>query len=163
MTDQFCVRVTKDHLVFSAAHFITFGDNTCERLHGHNFRVEAVVEGSLGTHSYVVDFIALRDALHAIVAKLDHRMLLPASHPLIRVEPGDEEVVVRFENRRWVFPQGDCVVLPVDNTTAELLAQWIADQLLVEYPVLSDGVSRLSVSVDENHGQWATCQRCLEA
>lgn len=34
---QFRVRVTKDHLVFSAAHFITFNGNICERLHGHNW------------------------------------------------------------------------------------------------------------------------------
>ncbi|MEZ5948126.1 MAG: 6-carboxytetrahydropterin synthase [Planctomycetaceae bacterium] len=32
------VRVTKDHLVFSAAHFITFNGTICERLHGHNWR-----------------------------------------------------------------------------------------------------------------------------
>ncbi|MGH7129220.1 MAG: 6-carboxytetrahydropterin synthase, partial [Planctomycetaceae bacterium] len=36
--DTYRVRVTKDHLVFSAAHFITFAGNVCERLHGHNWR-----------------------------------------------------------------------------------------------------------------------------
>ena len=39
------VRVTKDHLVFSAAHFITFAGNVCERLHGHNWRVAAEIAG----------------------------------------------------------------------------------------------------------------------
>ena len=34
--ERYRVRVTKDHVVFSAAHFITFVDNVCERLHGHN-------------------------------------------------------------------------------------------------------------------------------
>ena len=47
MNERYCVRVTKDHLVFSAAHFITYAGNICERLHGHNYRVQAEVEGAL--------------------------------------------------------------------------------------------------------------------
>ena len=77
------VRVTKDHLVFSAAHFITFNGNICERLHGHNWRVAVELAGPLDENSYVFDFIALRDALQAIVLELDHRVLLPTEHPAI--------------------------------------------------------------------------------
>src|SRR3954462_15117124 len=100
-TPQFHVRVTKDHLVFSAAHFITFNGNVCERLHGHNWRTAVEVVGPLDENSYVFDFIALRDSLAAIVAELDHRMLLPALHPSIHVDQSEREVEVRFENRRW--------------------------------------------------------------
>ena len=60
-TERYRVRVTKDHLVFSAAHFITFNGNICERLHGHNWRVAVEVAGPLDENSYVFDFIALRD------------------------------------------------------------------------------------------------------
>ena len=63
----FGVRVMKDTLVFSAAHFITFNGNICERLHGHNWRVEAAIEGELDENFYVFDFIALRDCLQALV------------------------------------------------------------------------------------------------
>ena len=79
------VRVTKDHLVFSAAHFITFNGNICERLHGHNWRTAVEVEGPLDENQYVFDFIALRDGLQTIVNRLDHRMLLPTKHPTILV------------------------------------------------------------------------------
>ena len=41
MSVNFWVRLCKENLVFSAAHFITFAGNTCERLHGHNYRVAA--------------------------------------------------------------------------------------------------------------------------
>jgi 6-pyruvoyl-tetrahydropterin synthase len=68
------VRVTKDHLVFSAAHFITFNGNVCERLHGHNWRTAVEVAGPLDENNYVFDFIALRDALAAIVGELDHNV-----------------------------------------------------------------------------------------
>jgi 6-pyruvoyltetrahydropterin/6-carboxytetrahydropterin synthase len=163
MVDRFRVHVTKDHFVFSAGHFLTYGDNICERLHGHNYRVDVEVEGPLGEHGYVVDFIALRDAIQAIVAHLDHRMLLPRSHPTIRVVEVDQEVIVRFEDRRWVFPTGDCLILPLANTTTELLAAWIADRLMEQFPAMhAEGITTLRVSVDENHGQWATCERHMQ-
>ena len=129
MADRYHVRMSKDYLVFSAAHFITYDGDVCEPLHGHNYRVSAEVHGPLDENHYVVDFIALRDALKRIVDELDHRMLLPTEHPLIRVKADDREVEARFADRRWVFPRGDCVLLPVANTTTELLARHVAGQL----------------------------------
>ena len=57
------VDVTKEQFVFSAAHFITFAGDICERIHGHNYGVRASVSGPLDANRYVVDFIALRDAV----------------------------------------------------------------------------------------------------
>ena len=131
--ESWSVRVTKDTLVFSAAHFITFNRNVCERIHGHNWRVEAEIEGPLDENHYVFDFIALRDGLQALVHELDHRVLLPDRHSMIQVVISDDEqeVTARFENRRWVFPREDCLILPIENTTAELIARWIG-MLLIE-------------------------------
>ena len=67
----FEARVTKDSLVFSAAHFITFNGNICERLHGHNWRLDVVVAGDLDENHYVFDFIALRDTTQRLVDQLD--------------------------------------------------------------------------------------------
>ena len=159
-TEQYRVRVTKDHLVFSAAHFITFNGNICERLHGHNWRVAVEVAGPLDENSYVFDFIALRDATQKLVGELDHRMLLPTAHPAIRVTADDREVTVIFEERRWVFPRGDCVLLPVANTTAELIARWMGLQLrevLLQHPG-GRQLTTLRVEIEENFGQWALCE-----
>ncbi|MEX1225060.1 MAG: 6-carboxytetrahydropterin synthase, partial [Pirellulales bacterium] len=95
MPAQYHVRVDKDYLVFSAAHFITFDGNVCERLHGHNWRVWAEVYGPLDENHYVIDFIALRDEMKKLVDELDHRMLLPEHHPAIQVTAGDQEVEAR--------------------------------------------------------------------
>ncbi len=160
MTDErYRVRVTKDHLVFSAAHFITFNGNICERLHGHNWRVAVEVAGPLDENSYVFDFIALRDATQKLVHELDHRVLLPTQHPAIRVQADDREVTATFEARRWVFPREDCVLLPVANTTAELIARWIALQLrdLIRNHS-THKLDSLRVEIEENFGQWAMCE-----
>ncbi|QDU47088.1 6-pyruvoyl tetrahydropterin synthase [Symmachiella dynata] len=160
--ERFRVRVTKDHLVFSAAHFITFAGNICERLHGHNWRVAAEVAGALDENYYVFDFIALRDELQAIVDELDHRVLLPTEHAEIKVVAGDREVEATFEERRWVFPREDCILLPLENTTAELIARWIGRRLEdVVHQKAGAPVESIRVDVEENFGQWATCEMSL--
>lgn len=156
VSSQFRVRVTKDHLVFSAAHFITFNGNICERLHGHNWRTAVEVWGPLDENQYVFDFIALRDALQKIVLELDHHMLLPTQHPRIVVTEHATEVEVRFEERRWIFPREDCVLLPVANTTAERIAEWIGGRLRDAIkPHQAHPLAGLRVEVEENFGQWA--------
>lgn len=81
-SERFKVRVTKDHLVFSAGHFISYEGDQCERLHGHNYRTAVEVEGPLDSNHYVFDFIALKNRTRAITDELDHRMLLPTDNPL---------------------------------------------------------------------------------
>ena len=155
------VRLEKEQHVFSAAHFITFNGNVCERLHGHNYRVAVEVEGPLDENQYVIDFLVLRDQLKAITDELDHRVLLPTSHPLIRVTAGEQEVEAVFtpDGRRWIFPRGDCVLLPVNNTTAELLARYIGQRLLKAIQQqMGAKPARLQVAVDENQGQWGVCE-----
>jgi 6-pyruvoyltetrahydropterin/6-carboxytetrahydropterin synthase len=159
MSDQYWVRLNKENLVFSAGHFITYNGGECERLHGHNYRVAASVYGPLDENHYVVDFIALRDSLQEIIAELDHHMLLPSGHPLIAVEEGEEEVTVRFEDRRWVFPRCDCVLLPIPNTTTELLARHIGKRLIALVEARTgQRLSRVRIEVDENFGQWGVCE-----
>lgn len=155
----FRVRVTKDHLVFSAAHFITFNGNVCERLHGHNWRTAVEVAGPLDENHYVFDFIALRDALQKIVSDLDHRVLLPTEHPAIRVRVSNHEVEATFAERRWLFPREDCILLPVENTTAELIARWIGERLREAISAADrTRLESMRIEVEENFGQWATCE-----
>ncbi|MEM8944792.1 MAG: 6-pyruvoyl tetrahydropterin synthase family protein [Planctomycetota bacterium] len=158
MSRQYHVKLEKERLVFSAAHFITYADDICEPLHGHNYHVSAEIHGELDDNQYVIDFIALRDTLQTIVDELDHRMLLPTGHPTIRVDSSDNEVEVTHGERRWVFPAADCTVLPIANTTAELLAKYIGNQLLdrleQRYQMRPADVR---IGVDECDGQWAFC------
>ena len=159
MPEQYHVRLSKEQFTFCAAHFITFAGNICERLHGHNYHVAVEVYGPLDENHYVIDFIALRDAVIEITRELDHHVLLPTEHPAIRVVSDGREVTATFEDRRWVFPLGDCVLLPVPNTTAELVARYIAERLLTDIEQkLGHRPNRLIVSVDECDGQQGICE-----
>lgn len=156
---HFHIRVASDDLLFSASHFITLDADTIERLHGHDYRVAAEVHGPLDKNHYVVDFVFLRATLRAILDELDHHVLLPTEHPSIRVAAGQEEVEVAFAGRRWVFPRGDCRLLPIPNTTSELLAEYVGQRLL-------DGLAArrgarpalVRIEIKESTGFSAVCE-----
>jgi 6-pyruvoyltetrahydropterin/6-carboxytetrahydropterin synthase len=153
---RYTVRVTKDFLVFSSGHFITYDGDHCEPVHGHNYRTAVEVDGELDNNHYVFDFIALRDMTKSIVDGLDHRMLLPGSSPLIRLHDDGTNWLVRYKERYWSFPKDECVVLPVANTTAEL----VADQIRIKLceAIVARGMSlpvRMRIEVEECFGQSA--------
>ncbi len=158
------VDVTKESFVFSAAHFITFAGDICERLHGHNYAVRVAVEGPLDENRYVVDFIALRDAVLEVTQTLDHHVLLPDSHAEIKVTSDDRETTARFRDRRWVFPNEDCAILPVVNTTAEELARVIGERVIEKMRgKYGAQIHWIETAVDENHGQWGVCRMPWQA
>ena len=159
MAERFKVRVTKDHLVFCSGHFISYEGDKCERLHGHNYRTAVEVEGALDENQYVFDFIALKHCTKAITDELDHRMMLATRNPHIAVEESADAVSVRYRDRRWLFPREDCVLLPIENTTAELLARYIAHRLVDELRKHHRFIPEvLRVEVEENIGQSATVE-----
>ncbi|EMI46601.1 6-pyruvoyl trahydropterin synthase family protein [Rhodopirellula sp. SWK7] len=155
----FRVDVCKEQFVFSAAHFITFAGDICERIHGHNYGVRVSVEGPLDENRYVVDFIALRDAVLVQTQELDHHVILPRDHPEILVSQDDKETTVRFRERRWVFPNEDAIIMPVVNTTAEEIARVIAERVREQTKEqFGEALSFIEVAVDENCGQWGVCR-----
>lgn len=153
MPEKYKVIVEKDSFVFSAGHFITFDGDNCERLHGHNYRASVEVTGPLDENQYVFDFIALRDIFASIIAGLDHRMLLPGESDKIQLTGQDNNWLVTYKDRYWSFPKDECVVLPISNTTTELIAKWLGLQLLHEFQ--SRGMMqppKITITCEENFG-----------
>ncbi|MGL6096166.1 MAG: 6-pyruvoyl trahydropterin synthase family protein [Fimbriiglobus sp.] len=157
-SERFVVRVTKDHLVFCCGHFISYDGHQCERLHGHNYRAAVEVEGPLSpVDFYVFDFVALKHRTKEITDELDHHMLVATRNPVIGVEETADRVRVTYKDREWVFPRGDCVLLPIENTTAELIARYLAGRLLAALKERHGFTPTvLRVEVEENVGQSAT-------
>ena len=86
-------------------------------------------------------------------------MMLPTKNPVIHLHDVGPGIRVRYKDREWVFPRGDCVLLPIENTTAELLARYIATRLkadIIAQHRFTPAVLR--VEVEENIGQSATCE-----
>jgi 6-pyruvoyltetrahydropterin/6-carboxytetrahydropterin synthase len=156
---DFKVSVSKDYLVFSSAHFITFRGHQCETLHGHNYRVGVMVEGSLDDETlFVVDFSILKRIVRTLVDEIDHKVLLPLKNPKLAFrDEGKSRHVSYFGEPTYRFPIVDCAMLPIENTTAEMLAQHFAQRVRDE--LVGQGIRNLSaieMEVEESFGQAAT-------
>jgi len=163
---SFRVQVSKDYLVFASAHFITFRGHQCESLHGHNYRVGVAVEGSVDAEClFVLDFSVLKQITRRLVDSVDHKVLLPTLNPKLAFrEDGDRLEVDYFGRPKYVFPTSDCALLPIQNTTAEMLAQHLG--IGVREELVKSGyrhLTLLEVEVEENYGQSATYRETLAA
>ena len=164
MSGAFKVAITKEDLVFAAAHFITFAGHRCEKLHGHNYRASLFVEGGLEAESwFVVDFSAVKKIMRALTAELDHRVLLPRDNPKLAISEKNGSVQVAFAGEpRYVFPAGDCMILPIPNTTVEMLAQYLARRVRAELGRGAVHLKTIEVEVEENFGQSASYREILD-
>jgi 6-pyruvoyltetrahydropterin/6-carboxytetrahydropterin synthase len=161
--ETYLVQVEKDYIGFCSGHFITYDGHECETLHGHNYRARITLEGPLDENFYVVDFVRIKRMMKQICDELDHRVLLPLHNPQIELEQNEESVSVRYKHRHFLFPREDVVLLPIPNTTAEMLATHICGRALEELQNL--GVRQLSwieIEVEESAGQAAVYRRDLD-
>jgi 6-pyruvoyl tetrahydropterin synthase/QueD family protein len=149
------VKVEGGNLKFSAAHFITFGGK-CERLHGHNYGVLVEMEGTLNEDKLVFDFTIIKKLTREICQRLNHRFLLPMHNPHLQLKELPDEWEVRFGERRYIFPRSDVLELPIDNSTAERLAEYICGELRSALTAYSIGnVQSIIVGVEEAPTQMA--------
>jgi 6-pyruvoyltetrahydropterin/6-carboxytetrahydropterin synthase len=161
---KFRVEVSKDYLVFASAHFITFRGHQCESLHGHNYRVGIAVEGAVDSEClFVLDFSVLKQIVRSLVDQIDHKVLLPTENQKLAFrENGAQIAVDYFGEPKYVFPKSDCALLPIANTTAEMLAQYLGRSVRQQ---LDKGGYRhltlLELEVEENYGQSATYRESL--
>lgn len=156
------VTVERVRLKFAAAHMATLGDEL-EPLHGHNYLVRCRVDGALTSDRWVIDFGVLKRAVREVCDELDHHFLLQERSPLLEIHRDEEHWTLRFRAREYRFPVEDVVALPIENTTAELLAEYIADRVLER---LAGGghvnLTRIAVDVEEMPGQASGYARDLE-
>ena len=161
---DFRVHVTKDNMVFASAHFITFSGHRCETLHGHNYRVGVTMEGALDDESwYVFDFGALKRIMRRLCDEIDHKVLLATENPRLEVVDDGQTVRVAYDGKpRYLFPTVDCSLLPIPNTTVEMLAELLTDRLRKEPEVVAaKGLRAIEMEVEENFGQSAFCRVTL--
>ena len=92
---------------FSAGHALRHYQGKCESPHGHNFAVEATVEGNTLTRDteFLVDFSVLKKQLNAILDTLDHKNLNLAP-PFDTLNPTSENLA------RYIFQRFAPVITP---------------------------------------------------
>lgn len=155
------VTVEDVRLRFAAAHMATLGAEL-EPLHGHNYSVRCRVEGDLTPDRWVIDFSVLKRYVREACERLDHRFLLQRDSALLEIREDADGWTIVFGERRYHFPAADVMVLPIENTTAELIAQWLCERVVEALEAGGhSNLSRVEVEVEEMPGQGGSYARDL--
>jgi 6-pyruvoyltetrahydropterin/6-carboxytetrahydropterin synthase len=151
---QFSLRLAKQDFAFAAAHFTLFAEGEAERLHGHNYRVRAVLGGPvLDEAGMLVTVAPVKSAIRALCAALDERVLIAEKSRQLELLQEGDTLSVRLGARDYRFPKNEVALLPLPNITIEALAQHLWQGLA---PSLAGApVTWLRVEVEETSGQSA--------
>ena len=158
MRSAYRIQVARAEHKFSCAHMTVFPDGRKERLHGHNYTVAVALDLSAVSYAEIIDFGAIKRAVAALCAEWRERTLVAERNPETRIRRDAGELELHVCGQRYVMPEEDALVLPVDNTTVEALSALWAELLATRLAgVLRDSAAvGLEVSIEESPGQGAS-------
>ncbi|HHH43295.1 MAG TPA: hypothetical protein ENK49_04085, partial [Gammaproteobacteria bacterium] len=136
---------------------------SCENLHGHNFHVRINAQGDNDADSLVIDFVLISRLAAGICADLNDKVLLPANSDAVKIEQRDQLLHISSYGKQFVLPEHNCCLLPLGNTTAEMLAWYIGERLLesLQQQGAAANIGELEIAVEEADRQWGVCRRVL--
>jgi 6-pyruvoyltetrahydropterin/6-carboxytetrahydropterin synthase len=82
--------------MFSAGHALRGYKGKCENVHGHNYKVRVVLEGTeLNSIGLLYDFIDVKRIMRGIIEGLDHKFLNDQA-PFDKINPSAENLAKFF-------------------------------------------------------------------
>jgi 6-pyruvoyltetrahydropterin/6-carboxytetrahydropterin synthase len=150
------LHLSKENLKFSAAHFLIFDASSAERLHGHNYRVQmdffwqAVPDPNLG---FCVEFRELKELIYRELDNWDERVLLPHQCLDMKFKENGKTIEVQFRDRFYAFPREEVILLPIVNTSVELLSEILGGKIWSTQSKF--GFHGLKIYIEETPGQGA--------
>jgi 6-pyruvoyltetrahydropterin/6-carboxytetrahydropterin synthase len=152
---RYRAHIRKESLKFAAAHMTVFPDGTKEALHGHNYRTEVTLELREATLGKMLPFSVVKDAMRKICDAWDEKVLLARDCPSMKiVSQKGGELEFTLCGKRYVLPQDEVVLLPIDNVITERLAEVFGRELIARLgSVLDANVLGLEVRIEEMTGQ----------
>ena len=149
---RYRMALAKEDFKFSSAHFTLFANGGAELLHGHNYRVRVEISGAgLDAEGLLLDIERFKRELRALCARLDSRTLIPGESSRLSWSRQGESVEVSCGERSYRFPAADTLVLPLPNTSIELLARMLWHDLAPH--LAGSPAEALAVAVEESAGQ----------
>ena len=111
---------------FAAAHQLRGYKGTCERLHGHNWRVTvAVTAERLDEVGLAIDFHDLKKSLRDVLDQLEHTFLNDI-FPFTQINPSSENLA------KWIY---DSMAKKLNNDNIEVasVTVWESDTASASY------------------------------
>jgi 6-pyruvoyl-tetrahydropterin synthase len=157
MKTAFSIRVYKQYFNFASSHFMLFKDGTREPLHGHNYRVQVRGNAPELDDDMVFDFLNIKPIVRKICDSLDHKLMIPRNHPHIIIEDkGQNYNIICPDESVFSIPKTDVLLLPIENTSAERIAAFLAVEIKEEvFSQYKFEFNELEIEVEETPGQSA--------
>ena len=134
-----------------------FQDGTREPLHGHNYRVQVKGNSLSLINDMVFDFLDIKPIVKKVCDSLDHKLLIPALNPNLKIIEKENNIELKtFDQSFFSIPKQDVLFLPIENTSAERLAIYLANE--IQESVLKTfkfEFEELEIEVEESPGQSA--------
>lgn len=157
MNNNFSIRVYKQYFNFASSHFMLFHDGSREPMHGHNYRVQVKGNALSLTNDIVFDFLDIKPIVRVICDSLDHKLLLPALNAHLKIKEVENNLHIETTDKSFFsVPKTDVLLLPIENTSAERFAIYIAEQIQIKtFQTFKFNFEELEVEVEETPGQSA--------
>jgi 6-pyruvoyltetrahydropterin/6-carboxytetrahydropterin synthase len=157
MNFDYSIKVYKQYFNFACSHFLIFENGSREPLHGHNYKVAFKGHAPELKQDMVFDFLDIKPIIREICNELDHRVLIPKNHHKLRIEEDHENFkILPPDGSIFSIPKTDVLLLPITNTSAERLAQYLSEQIKDRvYKKYQFYFTEMEVEVEETPGQCA--------
>lgn len=147
------IKLHKEYMKFSAAHFTIFSATERERLHGHNFQVEAEIKTSVNEDGICFGYRLFKDLVSKACKQLDEYVLLPALSPHLDIREEGNYYAATFNGETILQLKSDTLLLPIHNSTVEEFSHYILSQLQTELIKPPYSAEWIRVGVSSGPGQ----------
>jgi 6-pyruvoyltetrahydropterin/6-carboxytetrahydropterin synthase len=91
---------------FSAAHNLREYEGVCAQMHGHNWKVQVVVDSAeLNDTGFAIDFNLLDKIIQGVIARFDHTYINEVA-PFDRINPTAENLArIIYQDTKGRLPQ----------------------------------------------------------
>jgi len=154
-----CVTIDgwRSNIRFSSAHIIHEYEK-CGRLHGHTYAIHIKITGNPDNKGIIFDFSIIKDILREIANRLDHYILIPEHSRIANIKKNKSNITIKAMDKEYKFPKKDCILLPIESTSAENLASYILDEVVNKLKN-TNNLESIEIGIDEGYGQGAKIKK----
>ena len=118
--------VTVDQ-TFAAGHALRNYKGKCENVHGHNYRAQVALQGAeLDAIGLLVDFVALKRVVHAVLDRMDHQWLNDFP-PFDTLNPSAENMA------KYIYDEVSAALMAKEGVCVASVRLWETDTASAAY------------------------------
>lgn len=148
MQKEKTMKIHRGSLRFAAGHFTIFSKTSREKMHGHNYYVEAEITAAVDEAGITFDYRIIKNKLMEICSSLNSYFLLPTQSPYLSLSENGDYIEAIFDGKKLVFLKEDVKLLPIKNITLEELSDWFLAEMLSNIAFIQEHkISKIRIDV----------------